>query len=95
MLLEEKMRYGDPVPILQKWLLKIWILKNRKPASGADHMPLNETQFTVPEDGLYHVIVDTEVGVIAIAKVEWGLIGGATPNGWSDDPHHLLNRHSI
>jgi len=46
---------------------------------------MNETQFTVPEDGLYHVMVDTEVGVIAIAKVEWGLIGGATPGGWSDD----------
>jgi hypothetical protein len=46
---------------------------------------ISETPFTVPEDGLYHVAVDTELGVIAIAKVEWGLIGGATPGGWSDD----------
>lgn len=43
---------------------------------------VSETVFTVPEDGLYHVVVDTELGVAAIAKVEWGMIGGATPNGW-------------
>jgi hypothetical protein len=41
-------------------------------------------QFTVPEDGLYHIMLDTELGVAAIAKVEWGVIGGATPGGWSD-----------
>ena len=46
---------------------------------------ISESAFTVPEDGLYHVMVDTELGVMAIAKVEWGLIGGATPGGWSDD----------
>ncbi|MCF8226704.1 MAG: SusF/SusE family outer membrane protein [Bacteroidales bacterium] len=46
---------------------------------------VSETPFTVPEDGLYHVMVDTELGVMAVAKVEWGLIGGATPGGWSDD----------
>lgn len=46
---------------------------------------MGETPFTVPEDGLYHVVVDTELGIIAMAKVEWGLIGGATPGGWSDD----------
>lgn len=42
----------------------------------------SETQFTVPEDGLYHVIIDTELGKVAIARVKWGLIGGATPGGW-------------
>lgn len=46
---------------------------------------ISETPFTVPQDGLYHVVVDTELGVMAIAKVEWGLIGGATPGGWSND----------
>ena len=45
----------------------------------------SDTKFTVPEDGLYHVVVDTELGVVAIAKADWGLIGGATPGGWSDD----------
>ncbi len=44
-----------------------------------------ETPFTVPEDGLYHVALDTDLGVVVLAKVEWGLIGGATPGGWSDD----------
>ena len=43
------------------------------------------TPFTVPEDGLYHVVLDTELGMMAIAKVEWGLIGAATPGGWSTD----------
>ena len=44
-----------------------------------------ETQFTVPEDGLYHVMLDTELGKVAIARVKWGLIGGATPGGWGDN----------
>ena len=43
------------------------------------------TPFTVPEDGLYHVVLDTELGIVVVAKVEWGLIGGATPGGWSTD----------
>jgi len=45
----------------------------------------SETPFTVPEDGLYYVAIDTELGVVVVAKVVWGLIGGATPGGWSDD----------
>lgn len=43
----------------------------------------SETAFTVPEDGLYHVVLDNANEIIAIAKVEWGLIGAATPGGWS------------
>lgn len=43
-----------------------------------------ETQFTVPTSGLYHVVLDTELGKIAIAPVVWGVIGGATPGGWSN-----------
>ncbi len=41
--------------------------------------------FTVPEDGLYHIALDTELGIVVVSKVVWGLIGGATPGGWSDD----------
>jgi hypothetical protein len=41
-----------------------------------------ETAFTVPEDGLYHVMIDNSLEMVAIAKVEWGVIGAATPNGW-------------
>jgi hypothetical protein len=43
------------------------------------------TLFTVPEDGLYHIVIDTELKKVAIARVKWGLIGGATPGGWSND----------
>ena len=45
----------------------------------------SSTPFTVPEDALYHVVIDTELEKIAIAKVTWGLIGAASPGGWSDD----------
>lgn len=40
------------------------------------------TEFSVPEDGLYHVIIDTEVGKVVVARVVWGVIGAATPDGW-------------
>jgi len=41
------------------------------------------TPFTVPENGLYHIAIDKELQVVVIAKVEWGVIGAATPGGWS------------
>jgi len=40
------------------------------------------TEFSVPEDGLYHVVIDTELGKIVVARVVWGVIGAATPDGW-------------
>ena len=40
------------------------------------------TTFTVPTDGFYHVVVDMEVMKVAVARVVWGVIGAATPNGW-------------
>jgi len=44
------------------------------------------TPFTVPADGLYHVVIDTEVGKVAVIPVQfWGLIGAATSGGWSND----------
>jgi len=46
---------------------------------------VSESAFTVPESGLYHVMLDTELEVMAIARVKWGMIGGATPGGWSTD----------
>lgn len=39
--------------------------------------------FVVPEDGLYHVIVDLVLKKVAVARVKYGVIGGATPGGWS------------
>jgi hypothetical protein len=38
--------------------------------------------FTVPEDGFYHVVFDTDLNKVVVARVHWGLIGAATPNGW-------------
>jgi len=44
------------------------------------------TLFTVPNAGLYHVAIDTELKKIVIVEVKyWGLIGAATPGGWSND----------
>ncbi len=40
------------------------------------------TKFTVPADGMYHVVIDTELGKVAIIPVHWGIIGAATPDGW-------------
>ncbi len=40
------------------------------------------TAFTVPADGLYHIVIDTELKKIAVLPVVWGLIGGASPGGW-------------
>lgn len=43
------------------------------------------TTFTVPASGLYHIVIDKQLGKAAIIPVEyWAIIGGATPNGWSD-----------
>lgn len=44
----------------------------------------SESKFTVPEDGLYHIAYDTEIGIVTIAKADWGVIGAATPGGWGE-----------
>ncbi len=56
-----------------------------EPTEGLWKGTLTESsnKFTVPEDGLYHVIVDFGIKKVAMARVKWGVIGGATPNGWS------------
>lgn len=42
--------------------------------------------FTVPTSGLYQIIVDKSTTTIVILPVlSWGIIGGATPLGWSDN----------
>ena len=41
--------------------------------------------FNVPSDGFYHVIFDTQSNRVAIMRVIWGMIGAATPGGWSND----------
>jgi len=41
--------------------------------------------FTVPADGFYHVVFDFALNKAAIMPVQWGMIGAATPGGWSND----------
>ena len=38
--------------------------------------------YTVPTDGLYHVVIETKLMKVAIMPVVWGVIGTATPGGW-------------
>jgi hypothetical protein len=42
----------------------------------------NPTVFTVPTDGMYHVVIDYELMKVAVVPVHWGVIGGATVLGW-------------
>lgn len=42
-----------------------------------------ETGFSVSADGLYHVVIDTEVAKAVVVPVNWTVIGQATPGGWS------------
>jgi len=62
-------------------------LNGEEPQNGLQRGSVKETdtKFTVPEDGLYHVVYDTELQKVAIAKVDWGIIGAATPGGWTSD----------
>jgi hypothetical protein len=43
---------------------------------------VSATPFTVPADGLYHIVLDKELKKMAILPVTWGVIGAATPGGW-------------
>lgn len=46
---------------------------------------ISTTPFTVPKDGMYHVVFDDSLNVVAVMPVHWGLIGAATPGGWTND----------
>ncbi len=43
----------------------------------------DETPFTVPTSGLYHIIIDTDFGTCIVAQANWGIIGSATPELWT------------
>jgi hypothetical protein len=40
-------------------------------------------KFTVDTDGVYHVVLDYDLGKVAVTRVKWGIIGAATPHGWT------------
>ncbi|MGC9343234.1 MAG: SusF/SusE family outer membrane protein [Bacteroidales bacterium] len=78
-----KMTYGPSADFAQVPEAELDV---EEPKEGIWRGGYEETtsQFSVPEDGLYHLMIDTELGIMAIAKVVWGVIGGATPGGWSN-----------
>lgn len=43
----------------------------------------SSAKFTVPTDGMYHVAIDLVLLKAVIVPVHWGIIGAATPNGWT------------
>lgn len=50
----------------------------------------NSGTFSVETSGLYHVIFDKELGKVFIVPVNyWGILGGASDYGWSDDDTHM------
>ena len=43
-------------------------------------------KFTVPADGLYHIVIDMNTGTVAIVPIDhWAVIGAATPLGWGGE----------
>lgn len=46
----------------------------------------NTNKFTVPADGLYHIVIDKKRGIVAIIPVKhWAVIGAATALGWGGE----------
>lgn len=41
--------------------------------------------FTVAKDGVYFIVVNTELAELTILPVNWGVIGSATPGDWSKE----------
>ena len=74
----------------------------KTPASGQDQMSLmfNTERilagtFSVEENGLYQVVIDKDLGKVAILPVKyWAILGGATPLGWSDTQLPLVGQFS-
>jgi hypothetical protein len=55
----------------------------------------NSGTFSVPADGMYHIIIDKNTGTYAIAPVlKWAIIGGVTEAGWSDTELPLVGGFS-
>ena len=81
---DEQMTYGpDNVSVVGE---SDWVQDDPRVEFKRGTYTETEETFSVSEDGLYHVAIDTELNKVVIVPVKyWGLIGGATPNGWSGD----------
>lgn len=65
-----------------------WDLNNEYPKTAKywrGSIAETDAKFTVPDDGLYQIVYDTELGVVVITEAKWGMIGAATPGGWGED----------
>ncbi len=52
--------------------------------------------FTVPSDGFYLFVIDTNLLKAYLLKVDyWGIIGDATDGGWSDDSNQKLTQTKL
>lgn len=82
----QKISYGPAAGFETTLAADKW--ENDEPAVDIQRGPVaaNSAVFTVPEDGLYHVVFDTVLMKAAIIPVEhWAVIGAATPGGWSTE----------
>ncbi len=43
------------------------------------------SNFKVPENGVYNITVNLNTMTYVFTKVEWGILGDATPGGWDSD----------
>jgi len=50
--------------------------------------------FAAPSDGYYLFSIDLNNMTYLLIKTEWGIIGGATPDGWNSDTEMIYNEAS-
>lgn len=50
--------------------------------------------FSVPSDGYYLISIDLNKMILLFMKTDWGMIGGATPNGWDSDTMLEFNQET-
>lgn len=82
----QKISYGPAAGFETTLAADKW--ENDEPAVDIQRGPIaaNSAVFTVPADGLYHVVFDENLMKAAIIPVKhWAVIGAATPGGWSTE----------
>jgi len=52
-------------------------------------------KFTVDTNGMYHVVIDYDLGKVSVTRVKWGMIGAATPHGWTSSTEMTESAFSL
>jgi len=52
-------------------------------------------KFTVDTSGMYHVVLDYDLGKVSVTRVKWGMIGAATPHGWTSSTEMTESAFSL